>query len=104
MLLWITLFLTVLAPLHAAFYSLSIISILFAFDRDPVRRGITLVLASIYVGLSRWTWVLAPAAIGALIDLLLYYPARQGSFLAAGPANRDTGNCQCDRWAAPIIG
>ena len=80
MLLWITLFLTVLAPLHPPFIVASIISILFAFDRDPVRRGVTLVLASIYVGLSRWTWVLAPAAIGALIDLLLYYPARQGSF------------------------
>lgn len=80
MMLWITLFLTVLAPLHPPFIVASIISILFAFDKNPVRRGITLVFASIYVGLSRWTWVLAPAAIGALIDLLLYYPARQGSF------------------------
>ena len=81
MMLWITLFLTALAPLHPPFIVAAIISILFAFDKDPVWRGAALVLASIYVGLSRWTWVLAPAAIGALIDLLLYYPLRQGSVL-----------------------
>jgi len=80
MMLWITLFLTVLAPLHPPFIVASIISILFAFHKDPIQRGIMLVFASIYVGLSRWTWVFAPAAIGALIDLLLYYPLRQGSF------------------------
>jgi len=36
------------------------------------------VAASLYAGFSRWTWVFAPGAWGALTDLLLYYPQRKG--------------------------
>ncbi len=78
-LIWITLFLTVLAPLHPPFVVASAIAVLFAFDEPLVRRGVALALASLYAGLSRWTWAFAPAAIGVLIDLILYYPKRTGS-------------------------
>ena len=77
-LLWITLFLTVLAPLHPPFVIASAIAILFAFDESLLKRGISLAVASYYAALSRWTWAFAPAAIGVLIDLMLYYPKRTG--------------------------
>ncbi len=78
MLLWITLFLTIRAPLHPPFIVVSIFTVLFAFDKSFAKRGVSLAVASFYAGLSRWTWVFAPGAIGALIDLLLYYPTRTG--------------------------
>jgi hypothetical protein len=77
-LIWITLFLTVLAPLHPPFVIVSLIAVSFAFDESLTMRGISLAVASLYAGLSRWTWAFAPAAIGVLIDLLLYYPKRTG--------------------------
>jgi hypothetical protein len=77
-LLWITLFLTVLAPLHPPFVIASAIAVLFAFDESLIKRGSSLVVASYYAALSRWTWAFAPAAIGVLIDLMLYYPKRTG--------------------------
>jgi hypothetical protein len=78
MLIWITLFLTVLAPLHPPFVIASLIAVSFAFDGSPTKRGIALAVASLYAGLSRWTWAFAPAAIGVIIDLTLYYPKRTG--------------------------
>jgi hypothetical protein len=78
MLLWITLFLIVLAPLHPPFVITSIIAVLFAFEESLVKRGAALAIAGLYAGLSRWTWAFAPAAIGVLIELILYYPARTG--------------------------
>jgi len=78
MLLWIFLFLTVLAPLHPPFVIASAIAVLFAFDESLIKRGSSLAVASYYAGLSRWTWAFAPAAIGVLIDLMLYYPRRSG--------------------------
>ncbi|HEY3473014.1 MAG TPA: hypothetical protein VGK56_00310, partial [Anaerolineales bacterium] len=77
-LLWVTLFLTVLAPLHPPFVIASTIAILFAFNESLLKRGGSLAVASYYAGLSRWTWAFAPAAIGVLIDLMLYYPKRTG--------------------------
>ncbi len=78
LLLWITLFLTIRAPLHPPFIVVSIFTILFAFDESFAKRGISLAVAGFYAGFSRWTWAFAPGAIGALIDLLLYYPTRTG--------------------------
>jgi hypothetical protein len=78
MLIWITLFLTVLAPLHPPFMIASALAVLFAFDESLIKRGGSLAAASFYAGLSRWTWAFAPAAIGVLIDLMLYYPKRTG--------------------------
>jgi hypothetical protein len=78
MLLWILLFLTIIAPLHPPFVVVSLIVALSAFDESPVRRGFILCLAALYAGLSRLTWIFAPIAAGVLIDLLLYYPKRDG--------------------------
>jgi hypothetical protein len=78
LMLWIVLFLTVLAPLHPPFVIASAIAVLFAFDESLVKRGSSLAAASFYAGISRWTWAFAPAAIGVLVDLMLYYPKRTG--------------------------
>jgi hypothetical protein len=43
-------------------------------------RVAAIALASLYAGLSRFTWVLVTGAWVGLIDLFLYYPARQGSW------------------------
>jgi hypothetical protein len=91
-LIWVTLFLTMLAPLHPPFVIASTIAVLFAFDNSLVKRGASLAIAGLYAGLSRWTWAFAPAALGVLIDLVLYYPKRTGpwwrrllpSFILAG--------------------
>ena len=80
MLIWIFLFLTVLAPLHPPFVIASAIAVLFAFDESLIKRGASLAVASYYAALSRWTWAFAPAAIGVLIELMLYYPRRTGPF------------------------
>ncbi|HJR79393.1 MAG TPA: hypothetical protein VJ821_04920, partial [Anaerolineales bacterium] len=77
-LIWIFLFLTVLAPLHPPFVIASAIAVLFAFDKSLIKRGSSLAVASYYAALSRWTWAFAPAAIGVLIELILYYPKRTG--------------------------
>jgi hypothetical protein len=78
--LWIILFLTVLAPLHPPFVIAAAIAIVFAFDPSLIKRGISLAAASYYAALSRWTWAFAPAAIGVLIELILYYPKRTGAW------------------------
>jgi hypothetical protein len=79
-LIWVTLFLTMIAPLHPPFIIAAAIAVLFAFDRSLVKRGISLAIASYYAGLSRWTWAFAPTAIGVLAELMLYYPKRTGPF------------------------
>lgn len=78
MLLWISLFFILVAPLHPPFMVVSLLIALSAFDASPVRRGLILSLAALYAGLSRLTWIFAPVAAGVLIDLLLYYPKRDG--------------------------
>jgi len=81
MLLWIMLFLIILAPLHPPFVVASIIMALSAFDPSSLRRGILATLTGYYVAISRFTWAFAPGAIGLLIDLLLYYPNRSGPWI-----------------------
>ena len=78
--LWITAFFLLLAPLQPPFMLVAAIVALFAFHPSPLVRGASLFAASVYAGLSRWTWVFAPGAWGALIDLLLYYPKREGNW------------------------
>jgi len=78
--LWITAFFLLLAPLQPPFMIVAVIVALFAFHPSPYVRGASLVAASLYAGISRWTWVFAPGAWGALIDLLLYYPKREGNW------------------------
>ncbi len=78
--LWITAFFILLAPLHPPFMIVAIIVALFAFHPSAYVRGASLVAASLYAGISRWTWVFAPGAWGALTDLLLFYPKREGNW------------------------
>ena len=78
--IWIALFFIVLAPLHPPFIIASIIIAWFAFDESPVKRGLSVLLAGYYVAISRFTWAFGPAAMGALIDLFLYYPRRTGNW------------------------
>lgn len=75
---WIAAFFIILAPLHPPFMIVAMIVAAFAFHPSPVVRGASLVAASLYAGISRWTWVVAPGVWGALIDLLVYYPRREG--------------------------
>lgn len=78
--IWIAAFFIILAPLHPPFMIVAIIVALFAFHPSPYVRGASLVTASLYAGISRWTWTFAPGAWGALTDLLLYYPKREGNW------------------------
>jgi hypothetical protein len=78
--LWISAFFILIAPLHPPFMLMACIVALFAFHPSPYVRGASLVAASLYAGISRWTWVFSPGAWGALTDLLLYYPQRKGKW------------------------
>jgi hypothetical protein len=78
--LWMATFFIVIAPLHPPFMLVLMTVTAFAFHPSPVVRGASLVAASLYASLSRWTWVVAPGAWGALIDLFLYYPNRKGNW------------------------
>ena len=79
--LWITLFFILDAPLHTPFLLAAILVFAFMFSPSPLVRGLSLAIASFYVGLSRWTWIPVTAGWGILIDLVLYYPQRPGSFI-----------------------
>ncbi len=78
--LWATLFFLVQSPVHPPFLLALIIALVFGFDSAWWVRALSLFAASFYAGLSRWTWVVAPASWGLLIDLLVFYPKRNGSF------------------------
>jgi hypothetical protein len=79
--LWVAAFFIILAPVHPPFMVVCILIALAAFNPSLIWRVLLLAVASFYAGLSRWTWALAPGVIGVLIDLLLYYPQRQGSWV-----------------------
>ena len=78
--LWTASFFILVAPLHPPFMLMASIVALFAFHPSPYVRGASLVAASLYAGFSRWTWVFAPGVLGALTDLLLHYPKREGTW------------------------
>ncbi|HEY2982273.1 MAG TPA: hypothetical protein VGJ22_13895 [Anaerolineales bacterium] len=80
MFLWLASFFIILAPLHPPFMIVAIIVAAFAFHRSPWVRGASLIAASLYAGISRWTWILGPGIWGLLTDLFLYYPARKGNW------------------------
>ena len=79
--LWLTLFFIVEAPLHPPFMLAAIIVFAFMFSRSFWLRVVSIVVASIYVGLSRWTWIPVTAGWAILIDLILYYPHRTGPLI-----------------------
>ena len=78
--LWATLFFLVESPVHPPFLLALIIALVFGFNSNWWVRALSLFAASFYAGLSRWTWVVAPASWGVLIDLLVFYPKRHDSF------------------------
>jgi len=79
--LWLTLFFIVEAPLHPPFMLAAIIVFAFMSSRSFWLRVASITVASIYVGLSRWTWIPVTAGWAILIDLILYYPHRIGPFV-----------------------
>src|SRR5271157_3977007 len=79
--LWLTLFFIVEAPLHPPFMLAAIIVFAFMSSRSFWLRVASITVASIYVGLSRWTWIPVTAGWAILIDLILYYPHRTGPFI-----------------------
>jgi hypothetical protein len=78
--LWVSIFFMVLSPVHPPFVLALIIALAFGFESSLTVRAVALFIASFYAGLSRWTWVVAPASWGVLVDLLLFYPERKGNF------------------------
>jgi len=68
-------------PVQPPLLIVAILVVAFAFTPNLTVRGISLGIASLYAGLSRFTWVVGPGVWGALIDLMLYYPRRTGSFI-----------------------
>lgn len=78
--LWTSLFFLVQSPVHPPFVLALVIALVFGFNSSIWVRVVSLFVASFYAGLSRWTWVVAPASWGLLIDLLVFYPKRNGSF------------------------
>ena len=79
--LFIGLLFTVLSPVHPPFLMAAGLALACMYDPSLIRRGLALAVASIFMGISRWTWIPVTAAWGILVDLLLYYPLREGSLL-----------------------
>jgi hypothetical protein len=79
--LFIILLFTVESPLHPPFLLAAALVLAFMYSPSLLWRGLSLAIASFYVGTSRWTWIPVTAAWGVLADLLLYYPSRQGSLV-----------------------
>ncbi len=50
-------------------------------DRPTLwKRAIPVGLASLYAGISRWTWSIAPGAWAGLVDFFRFYPTRTGNW------------------------
>jgi hypothetical protein len=43
-------------------------------------RALLVIPAGLYASLSRWTWTFGPASWAAIIDVILFYPEREGSW------------------------
>ena len=77
--LWTAIFITQ-GPIYAPIL-IAAIPVLIDIRSDKLaKRILLLMIASLYAGLSRWTWALAPGIWGALIDLYIHYPRRTGSW------------------------
>jgi hypothetical protein len=79
LMLWIALF-VLLGAVQANLLVSLFLFLPFIHTENKWVRGISLVVTSVFAGLNRWTWVLGPAAWGALVDLFLYHPKRTGNF------------------------
>jgi hypothetical protein len=77
--LWVALFLNQ-GPIYAPLVISAIIVAIFLLKRPIWIRSGSAGLASLYAGLSRWTWFAIAGVWGALIDLGIYYPKRPGKW------------------------
>jgi len=77
--LWVALFLNQ-GPIYAPLVISAIIVAIFLLKRPIWIRSVSAGLASLYAGLSRWTWFAIAGVWGALIDLGIYYPKRPGQW------------------------
>ena len=64
-------------PIYPTLTISLIISLIFIRSKPPLKI-LGWILASLFAGISRFTWVLVIGAWAGLIDLLLHYPSRQG--------------------------
>jgi hypothetical protein len=81
LILWTVLFLNQ-GSIYPHFVVPALLVIAFTFTENFWVRAISLVFASVFIGLGRWTWAVGPGVWGALIDLFLYYPKRKGNIIA----------------------
>ncbi len=77
--LWVALFLNQ-GPIYTPLVLAAIVVAIFIQEPRLWLRSTSVALASFYAGLSRWTWVSAPAIWGVLIDVCLFYPRREGAW------------------------
>ncbi len=80
---WITVFGTALffnqGPVYPTL-TISLIILILSNSLSPRWRYLLIIAASLFAGLSRFTWVLAIAACSGMADLLVFYPTRGGSW------------------------
>ena len=77
---WLALFLYQ-GPIYAPLLIAAILTVM--IDRVELwKRAIPTGIASLYAGLSRWTWSLSPGVWAGLIDIDQYFPQRSGSWFS----------------------
>ncbi len=77
--LWVALFLNQ-GPIYAPLVIAAIIVAIPLLKQPIWIRSVSAGFASLYAGLSRWTWFAIAGVWGALIDLGIYYPKRPGKW------------------------
>lgn len=81
---WITVFGTALFFNQGPVYPTLTISLIILSITNSMSsrwRYLLIIVASLFAGLSRFTWVLAIAACAGMADLLIFYPKRSGSWI-----------------------
>jgi hypothetical protein len=81
---WITVFGTALFFNQGPVYPTLTISLIVLALTNSISsrwRYLLIIVASLFAGLSRFTWVLAIAACAGMADLLIFYPKRSGSWI-----------------------
>jgi hypothetical protein len=80
MIIWFALFL-----LQGPVYPTLVVALIFlaigVWSENLWWRGICIVISSIFVGMSRYFWVVVPGVWIVLIDLFFYYPNRKGKLV-----------------------
>ena len=76
LMLWVAAFFIVQAPVHPPLMLLAAFLMFFLPRKSAGARIVSLLIASAYAAISRWTWIPAVAAWGVLTDLIFFYPLR----------------------------